>query len=312
MPHKVKAIVEEAKKLNIPLTVPQKMREQYRKNYLDATCSSGRLFLFAGDQKIEHLNSDFCGEGIPVECNSPEHLFSIAEEARIGVFATQLGLIARYADNYRNVNYLVKLNGKSNLVSTQQQDPYSMSFTSIAQVAEFKQRSGLNVVGVGYTLYLGSKYEHQMLKEAAQAIYEAHSLGLIAIIWAYPRGESVEQERSPEIIAGAAGVAACLGADFVKVNVPDGKDGFEQAQLLEQAVCAAGRTKVICSGGSKTNEQEFLAHLYHQIHVGGARGAAIGRNIHQKTLGEAVKFCASAAAIILDDASFDNAKELLK
>ena len=74
----------------------------------------GRLFLFAGDQKIEHLNEDFLGKDIPEECALPDNLFNIASQSRVGVFATQFGLISRYGAAYKNINYVVKLNSKTN------------------------------------------------------------------------------------------------------------------------------------------------------------------------------------------------------
>ena len=100
----------------VPLDVLANYKKEYISNYLRATQNSGRLMLFAGDQKIEHLNDDFYGEGIPPEDNDPEHLFKIAQNAEIGVFATQLGLIARYGMSYPDLNYLVKMNSKSHLV----------------------------------------------------------------------------------------------------------------------------------------------------------------------------------------------------
>ena len=109
----------------VPLDVPKAMREHYIANYLAITRESGRLMLFAGDQKVEHLNSDFYGEGIHPDDNNPEHLFRIASRAKIGVFVTQLGLIARYGMDYPDIHYLVKLNSKTNLVKTSQSDPFS-------------------------------------------------------------------------------------------------------------------------------------------------------------------------------------------
>jgi DhnA family fructose-bisphosphate aldolase class Ia len=109
----------------VPLDVPQGVRRSYINNYLKITGNSGRLMLFAGDQKVEHLNDDFCGPGISPEDSDPEHLFRIASRAKIGVFASQLGLIARYAPDYSKVPYLIKLNSKTNLVKTSQADPYS-------------------------------------------------------------------------------------------------------------------------------------------------------------------------------------------
>ena len=70
--------------LRVPLDVPKKERQRYIDNYLRITKGSGRLMLFAGDQKVEHLNDDFCGPGISPEDDDPEHLFRIASEARIG------------------------------------------------------------------------------------------------------------------------------------------------------------------------------------------------------------------------------------
>jgi fructose-bisphosphate aldolase/6-deoxy-5-ketofructose 1-phosphate synthase len=114
-----------AKDVQVPADVPQDVKDSYIKNYLSSTLDTGNLMLFAGDQKVEHLNDDFYGEGIAEENNDPEHMFRIASKARIGVFASQLGLIARYAADYPDVRYLVKVNSKSHLVKTTQQDPMS-------------------------------------------------------------------------------------------------------------------------------------------------------------------------------------------
>jgi len=91
----------------VPLDVPKAAMGDYVKNYLTITGKSGRLMLFAGDQKVEHLNNDFYGDEIHRDDGDPEHLFRIASRANIGVFATQLGLIARYGMHYPDVSYLV-------------------------------------------------------------------------------------------------------------------------------------------------------------------------------------------------------------
>jgi fructose-bisphosphate aldolase (EC 4.1.2.13) len=36
------------------------------------------------------------------------------------------------------------------------------------------KRNGIKILGVGYTVYLGSEFEHVMLKEASELVYEAH------------------------------------------------------------------------------------------------------------------------------------------
>lgn len=295
----------------VPLDVPKAMRETYVKNYMEITKSSGRLMLFAGDQKVEHLNDDFFGAGVPEDDADPEHLFRIASQAKIGVFATQLGLIARYGMDYRGIPYLVKVNSKTNLVETAQADPFSNLWYDVDQVAEFKENSGLNILGVGYTIYLGSEFEAEMLVQAAQVIYDAHQHGMVSVLWIYPRGAAVKDEKDPHLIAGATGVGACLGTDFVKVNYPK-KEGAKSAEIFKEAVKAAGRTKVVCAGGTSDEAEAFLKKLYDQIHISGAQGNATGRNIHQKSLDEAVRMCNAVYAITVEDSSVEDAMKIYK
>ncbi len=297
--------------IKIPLDVPRAMRDAYTSNYNLITAGSGRLMLFAGDQKIEHLNDDFFGAGIAEDDADPEHLFRIASKAKIGVLAAQLGLIVRYAEDYPSVPYLVKMNSKSHLVNVAQKDPVSPQLWSVEQIVNIAEESGIKIAGVGYTIYLGSENEADMLAEAAQIINDAHFYGLVSVLWIYPRGKAVGDEKDPHLIAGATGVAACLGSDFVKVNAPK-KDGKSSPELLKEAVRAAGRTKLVCAGGSTTTEEKFLSELYDQIHVGGASGNATGRNIHQKSLDDAVKFCNAIYAITVENKSVSDALALLK
>ena len=293
----------------IPCDVPSVTINEYLNNFDEMTLGSGRLMLFAGDQKVEHLNQDFYGKGISEDDNNPEHIFQIANSAEIGVFAAQMGLISLYGNDYPEIPYLVKLNSKTNLVKTSQRDPVSLQLIDMEQVVEFKKNSGLNILGIGYTIYLGSEYEHLMLREANQAISKAHQYGLLTVLWIYPRGKAVKNEMDPNLIAGATGVAATLGADFVKVNYPK-KEGKKSSEIFKQAITAAGRTKVICAGGSSTNPKKFLQDLHDQIFVSGASGNATGRNIHQKPLKEAIRMSNAITAITIYNKSVEEAYKI--
>jgi class I fructose-bisphosphate aldolase len=59
----------------------------------------------------------------------------------------------------------------------------------------------------------------------------------------------------------------------------------------------------VCAGGSTVAPEVFLSQLWDQIHVGGARGNATGRNIHQRSLDEAVRLTKAISAITLGDKS---------
>ncbi len=292
----------------VPADVPDHNISTYIRNYLTATHGTGRLMLFAGDQKIEHLNDDFYGQSpigtIPEADGDPEHLFQIADQGEIGVFATQPGLLALYGRSYPDVPYLVKLNSKTHLVKTAQRDPISGVLTDIDRIVEMRD-NGVNIVGVGFTIYVGSEFDHMQLEEASHLVNDAHREGLIAVLWIYPRGEAVKEEKDPHLSAGAAGVAACMGADFTKVNPPKPTDGRGSAEALVEAVRAGGRCRVICSGGTSTSGEKFLKNLHDQIHIGGAAGNATGRNIHQRPLDEAIRLCAAVSAVTVGDHDVD-------
>ena len=130
---------------------------------------------------------------------------------------------------------------------------------------------------------------------------------MISVVWMYPRGKAVSDEKDPQLISGAAGVATCIGADFAKVNYPTAWEGMTQSESLAIASQASGRTGIICSGGGSLPPEQFLQRLWDQMNVGGCRGAATGRNIHQKNTEEAVRMTAACHAIICEGASVDTA-----
>ena len=294
--------------VRVPADVAPQMRDTYVDNFMKATRGSGRLMLFACDQKIEHLNKDFYGEDIDPADLEPEHLFRIADQGVCGAMACHRGLIAQYAADYPNINYLVKMNSKTNLIRTSQGDPFSPLLNSLDSVL-FMRDAGVNIIGVGYTVYLGSEHEATMMAEAGELIADAHAEGLLAVLWIYPRGKAVTAERDPDLIAGAAGVAVCLGADFVKVNPPKpiGEDTRTPAEALAVATKASGRTGLVCAGGYTVDAETFLTELYEQIHIGGAVGNATGRNIHQRSLDEAIRLTKAISSITIGDYSIEDA-----
>lgn len=283
-------------KIEVPADVAKISEKTYIENYSEITKNTGKLFMFTGDHKIEHLNKDFFGPNIPEEANSPEHLFKIAKNGKIGAFSTHLGLICQYAQDYPDINYIVKLNAKTDLIPTECQDPLSEELWTVEDVLDIQKNSGLKIRGVGYTVYLGSQYESQMLSQASHIIYQAHHAGLLAVLWMYPRGKNVKAENEADLAAGAAGVAASLGADFTKLVAP------KTPKCLKQAVGAAGKTKIICSGGpKKDDEHAFAQEVHNYLHIGGASGVAVGRNIYQNTLADAVKMTEKIYSIVYEN-----------
>lgn len=293
----------------IPLSVPKQKKAEFKKNINLLTANTGNLFLIAGDQKLEHLNSDFYGPGIASEDAYPEHLFNITKNSSGGVLASHLGIISQYGNKYPDLTYIVKINGKSNLGDNEAKDS-SVPLWSVADVLKFKKESSLKIAAIGYTLYLGSKYESKMLQEAAKAIFEAHQAGLATVLWMYPRGKGINEENI-HTIAGGAGVAACLDADFVKIKYPyKAKDKKKAALDFKEAVVAAGKTKIICVGGAKQSAKSLLSFLNSQLKVSGTAGLAIGRNLHQRAPEEAYRLAKAISALILDGVTLAQATKI--
>ena len=295
---------------NTPADVPHAMQKTYCAHYNTITQGTDNLFLLAYDQKIEHLNKDFYGPSIHADALHPEHIFTIASQGSIGALATHLGLIARYGTQYPEIPYIAKLNGKTDLISLEHQDPFSKQWWDVDDVLNVK-KSGINICGVGLTIYLGSIHESDMMTQAAQTITQAHANGLIAIVWVYIRGKHIN-DTDPALCAGAAGVAASLDADFVKIKPPHNTNDLTASQWLAIASAAAGNTQVICAGGERTKPEEYLATLHDQLIHGKTHGCAVGRNIFQRSLPEALALTHAINALVYHQASLDDAQSIYR
>lgn len=272
-----------------PANVPEEKKEQFLKNK-EIFTKDHHPFLFAVDHKIEHLNADFYGPSIPESSNNIKNIFKIAQQGGSDALVTHLGLINQWGPEFPDLNYVVKLNGKTNLISTKNKEPISRALWTVENVTTLQKQSGLNICGVAYTIYLGSDQEHVMMQEAAQIVFEAHQQGLLAFIFAYPRGKYVDKAQNhPDLVSGAAGVAASLGADFVKLVIP-----YQNKQVnnkaIKAAVEAAGKTSIVFAGGPIADKELFLDKLKKACKKYPTIGFAVGRNIFQLPTDQAIDF----------------------
>ena len=235
--------------------------------------------------------------------------YAMLEEAH-AVLEKGFDVVVGYVEPHTRADTMALVDGLEQISpSTVQHRGISLREFDLDAVLAMRE-AGVNIVGIGYTIYLGSEYESTMMAEAGELIAQAHANGLLVVLWIYPRGKAVKAEKDPALIAGAAGVALCLGADFVKVNPPKPEDGSSPAEALKVATMASGRTGLVCAGGSTVDAETFLTQLYDQIHTGGAVGNATGRNIHQRSLDEAVRLTKAISAITLADYSVEDALDV--
>jgi len=86
-----------------------------------------------------------------------------------------------YSKEYRKTPLIVKLNGKT--AFQKGRDPVSLQLCTVERAVE------LGAVGIGYTIYVGSEHEEEMMVEFSRIEDEAHKAGLVVIAWMYPRGK---------------------------------------------------------------------------------------------------------------------------
>jgi len=225
----------------------------------------GNSVILAYDHGLEHGPSDF--EEVP-ESADPRRIFEIARHDAVTALAVQKGVAETYYEDYQDeVNLVLKLNGNSDL---QHQSPYSPKNCTVKYAVE-----ELDADAVGYTLYDGSRHEPEMFEDFRKVQEEARKYGVPVIVWAYPRGEWIEDDTDPEIIQYGARITLELGADMAKIKYPGSREAMEEINNL------TGEMSFVMSGGSKTSDEEFLSQV-HQVVDSGGNGVAVGRNVWQR------------------------------
>lgn len=224
----------------------------------------GRALFLAYDQGMEHGPSDFDDESV-----DPQNILELARDGGFNAVILQRGVAEKYYTGTEfsdKVPLILKLNGKTNLLTD---EPYSPLLCTVLEARE------LGAAAVGYTLYVGSEHENEMLTDFSEIVREAHQIKMPVMAWMYPRGKAIEGQSIKELTAYAGRLGLELGADIVKIKYP------ENIENLSWAVQAAGRTKIVVSGGPKLPEEELLG-LAKNVIAAGAIGMAVGRNIWQQ------------------------------
>ncbi len=230
---------------------------------LNKITTKGKALYLAYDQGLEHgPESDFNDNNV-----DPLYILDIAKKGKYNGVVFQYGIAEKYNKEIKKskVPLILKLNGRTKLVSG---DPIS------AQIGSVKDAIKLGASAVGFTIYIGSEHEEEMIEEFAKIREEAHKHNLPVITWIYPRGKKIKNDVSRENMAYASRTALEIGADIAKIKY-GGK-----IEDLKWAVKSAGRCKVVIAGGVKKTEKDFLEDVK-KIMNSGAIGLAIGRNAWQ-------------------------------
>jgi hypothetical protein len=118
----------------------------------------------------------------------------------------------------------------------------------------------------------------------------------VVILWMYPRGKSVADKFSVHTIAGAVNIGSALGADFIKINRPLSED----YKGLQEITAAGEGSRLLFAGGDTMSAGQLLRLIHEEVNGASIAGAAVGRNIHQRPLTEAVALANAIAGVVYD------------
>ncbi|MGV9168801.1 MAG: class I fructose-bisphosphate aldolase, partial [Promethearchaeia archaeon] len=175
---------------------------------------NGTLLILPIDQGLEHGPIDMFTNP---ESINPDFQFRLAIEGGFSGIALHIGLAEKHAGKYAGkIPIVLKLNGKTNIPSDEE------ALSPLTASVEDAVRIGADAVG--YTLYIGSPNQVADFRQLRQVRQNATRFGLPLIVWSYPRGKAIEKKGGRDSLYAvdyAARVANELGADVVKLNVPD-------------------------------------------------------------------------------------------
>ncbi len=258
---------------------------------------TGKLLILPVDQGFEHgPHRSFAPNP---EGYDPEYHFKLALKAGCNAYAAPLGFLQAGAAEFAGqIPLILKLNNSDSLATGG--EPCSAVTGSVGEALR------LGCAAIGYTIYPGSGERNTMFEELRELTEEARSVGLLTVVWSYPRGGNLSKqgETAIDVVAYAAQIAAQLGAHIIKVKPPTAhieqeaaRKVYEKYQIpvgtlserIRHVVQSAfnGRRVVIFSGGEAKDEAAILQEIQ-GIKDGGGFGSIMGRNAFQRPMDEAV------------------------
>lgn len=264
----------------------------------------GTMLVLPTDQGLEHGPVDFLPNP-PSE--NPEYQVRLAIEGSYSGVAFHYGIAARYLPPVAGkIPLILKINGKTDI------PPSDRAFSGLTGRVEDAVRIGADAVG--YTLYVGSPRQDEDFRQLTEVRADCDRFGMPLVVWSYPRGEAIEKKGGRDSLFAidyAARVAAELGADVIKLNVPvfdqKAREGspkpynemiLEYRAAVEKVVRSAGQAFVLFSGGSKVGDADLLEKA-RLVMEAGATGLIFGRNMWQREMADALRLTTEIKRLML-------------
>lgn len=169
------------------------------------------------------------------------------------------GILRTSVDPNKSIPIVLRVSGGNSILGE--------DLSNEAITVSIKDAIRLNVAAVALSIYVGSKYEHESLKNLSTLISECEEYG-IPVLAVTAVGK--EMERDARYLSLACRIAAELGAHMVKTYYC--KDFTKVVETCP--------VPIVIAGGKKVPEKEALELAYNAV-KDGAVGVDMGRNIFQ-------------------------------
>ncbi|MDP1662006.1 MAG: class I fructose-bisphosphate aldolase, partial [Phycisphaerales bacterium] len=188
---------------------------------------TGYVSILPVDQGIEHsAGASFAPNPIYFD---PESIVKLAIEGGCNAVASTVGGLASCARKYAHkIPFLVKFNHNEMLT-------YPNIFKE-SYFGSIKQCYEMGAVAVGATIYFGSPDSREEIKYVSQMFEEAHSMGMVTVLWCYTRnnafkvkgadGKSTDYHTSADLTGQADHLGATIKADIIKQKLPTNNGGY--------------------------------------------------------------------------------------
>ncbi len=269
--------------------------------------NTGYLSILPVDQGIEHsAGASFAPNPIYFD---PENIVKLAIEGGCNAVTSTLGVLGIVSKKYAHkIPFILKLNHNELLSYPNSYD--QRFFGSV------KQAYNMGAKGVGATIYFGSPESRRQIEEVSKAFQEAHSLGMLTVLWCYLRNDNfkkdgVDYHTSADLTGQANHLGVTIEADIIKQKLPTINNGYNAIKLgkthplvyeklttdnpidltrYQVANCYMGRIGLINSGGpsGKNDLQQAVKTALINKRAGGM-GLISGRKAFQKPMEEGIE-----------------------
>jgi class I fructose-bisphosphate aldolase len=276
---------------------------------------SGTTFILPYDQFVEH---DGRHQEAKSDASNPNYIIELGLDSGCNAVVFHYGISSRFWSKAEGkIPLIVKINGKSSIPSEKQALSVHTSWVEDAVK--------LGAIGVGYTMYYGSPRQDVDLPQLAAVRKECERYGMPLIVWAYPRGEAIEEKGGRDTsyaLESAARLAMEIGATVIKSNLPVAakpeyltnekipkyyRETEKWLQTLaphEQKVERAKRIvkivqgiPILFSGGAEKSDADLMDNAYADVEAG-CFGFIYGRNIWKREKGKALETIKQLVALL--------------